>query len=216
MTLPLPAHAVAAQLAQDRVIAVVRIDEERVLRDVAQCLVDGGIQFVEITLTSPGALSALRTMARDRPAGIRVGVGSVTTVEQARAAILEGADYLVCPVFHPEIVRSALRYDRMVIPGAFTPTEVHAAWRTGAHAVKVFPADVGGPAGIRAMLAPMPELKLVPTGGVNLDTIGAFFEAGSFAVAVGSALVQRRLVAERAWDALRETARQYANAAAHA
>lgn len=210
---PLPANAVAEQLAHDRVIAVVRIDEAAMLRDVATALVDGGIRFVELTLTSPGALTTLRSIACDRPADVRLGVGSVTTADQARAAILEGAEYLVSPIFDPDIVDVACRFDRLVIPGALTPTEIHAAARAGAHAVKVFPADLGGPGYIRALLAPMPGLRLVPTGGVDLDTIGAFLAAGSFAVAVGSALVSRKTVEARDWETLRATARRYADAA---
>ena len=216
MPMPLPADAVARQLSRDRIIAVVRIGEAGVLRDVAAALMQGGIRFVELTLTSPGALATLRSIARDRPDEVRIGVGSVTTADQARAAILEGAEYLVSPVFDPAIVDAALRFDRLVIPGAFTPTEIHAAARAGAHAVKVFPADLGGAGYIRALLAPMPRLRLVPTGGVDLDTIGGFFAAGSFAVAVGSALVDRRTVAARDWDALRATARLYAEAASAA
>ncbi len=210
MPSPMPAGDVFEKLRSDRLIAVVRIHRAEALRRVASTLVEGGIRFVELTLTSPGALAALREIAARKPRETCIGVGSVRTADEARASILEGAEFLVSPVFDPEIVDIALRFDRLVIPGAFTPTEVHRASRSGAHAVKVFPADVGGPAYIRALRAPMPELRLVPTGGVNLDTAADFLDAGSFALAVGSALVNRRTVEEGDWDGLLERARRFA------
>jgi 2-dehydro-3-deoxyphosphogluconate aldolase / (4S)-4-hydroxy-2-oxoglutarate aldolase len=188
------------------IVAVLRIDDpDRGLR-VIEAIRAGGVDVAEVTMTVPGALDLIREAAAAFP-DAPIGVGSVLDADTAHRAIDAGAAYVVSPVFRPEVVAAAHERGVPAMPGAFTPTEVLAAHEAGADVVKVFPADVLGMAFFRGVLAPMPFLRLMPTGGVTLDNAGEWLRAGAVAVGVGGALLDKRAIAEGRYDVLTENAR---------
>ncbi len=191
------------------IVPVVRAKSADVLVDVAKALAAGGVPVVEVTLTVPGAIGGIRRLVETFGPGLLVGVGSVTTPDQAREAMDAGARFVVGPVLVPEVIAAAHERDTVVVPGAYTPTEIFQAHRLGADVVKVFPADVGGPAYFKAILAPMPFLKLMPTGGVDLETAGPFVRAGAVALGAGSALVDAKAVAAGDWAKIADLARRF-------
>ncbi len=171
-----------------RIVAVLRADEPGHIGEVADVLVRAGVRAVEIALTTPGALRALETFAASAPAGACLGAGTVLSAADARAAIDAGARYLVTPAFVADVVRVGLEHSIPVLAGALTPTEILAAHRAGASAVKVFPAALGGPAYLRLVRDPLPGIPLVPTGGVRLEDAADYLAAGAIAVGTGSQL----------------------------
>jgi 2-dehydro-3-deoxyphosphogluconate aldolase/(4S)-4-hydroxy-2-oxoglutarate aldolase len=191
------------------IVAVVRSPESQQLVDVCRALADGGVTVVEITMTVPGALDVLRQVRQALGGRVLLGAGTVLDAETARAVLLAGAEYIVAPTVNHEVIRLCQRYDKLVMPGAFTPTEILAAWEAGADIVKVFPADVVGPAFFKALRGPLPQIRLMPTGGVDLTTAAAFLKAGACCLGVGGQLVEPRAVAERNFERIRELARQY-------
>jgi len=198
-----------ARLIDSGVIAVVRVPDASQLIKLAEALEKGGVTSIEFTMTTPGALKMIEEAAgtfRDR---ILLGAGTVLDGETARAAILAGAEYVVSPNLSLDLIRICRRYGKVVIPGALTPTEILAAWEAGADLVKVFPAvAVGGPKYIKSLLAPLPQVKLLPTGGVDVTNAGEFIKAGAVAIGVGGKLVDKKLVAEGRFDLITENARQ--------
>lgn len=187
-------------------VAVIRMADSQKLLKVAEAIHKGGISAIEITMTTPNALRVIEEAARASDKFL-IGVGSVLDAETARLAINAGARFVVSPIYKPEIIRTAHRYDLPAMPGAFTPTEILTAHENGADVVKVFPADVVGMAFFKAVLAPMPHLKLMPTGGVSLTNAGEWLKAGACAVGVGSALLDKKAIAEENYAALTENAR---------
>ena len=186
-------RAVVDRLIAHGAVAVFRLPDASRGRDVAAALVAGGVQSIEVTLTTPGALSLIASLAKSDPSLI-VGAGSVLSAEAAREAIDAGASYVVSPVFDADLLATAHTYDIPAFPGAYTPTEMFRAYQAGADLVKVFPADSLGPSYIKGVLAPMPFLELMPTGGVTPDNVGTWIAAGVVAVGLGSALVDPALV----------------------
>lgn len=193
-------------------VAILRAPGEEGLLAAAEALCEGGIDVIEVTLTVPGALQVIAQVRQRLGDHILLGAGSVLDAESARAALLAGAEFIVAPNVNPEVIRLCRRYGKVVMPGALTPTEVVSAWEEGADFVKIFPADVVGPQYLRALHGPLPQVRLVPTGGVNLETLAEFIRAGAAAVGLGSALVNSRLVAAGHWQALRERAAAYVQA----
>ena len=191
------------------VVAVIRTQDGGELVSICEALVAGGVLAVEITMTSPGALEAIYQASKVRGGKAIIGAGSVLDGETARAALLAGADFLVSPVLRQDVITMAKRYGKIVIPGAFSPTEILTAWEAGADVVKVFPATKLGPEFFKDIRGPLPQVKLTPTGGVNLGNLGQFLQAGAVFVGVGSALVNRDIVARRDWAALSVLAAQY-------
>ncbi len=194
-----------------RIVAIIRASSGEQLVNVAKALYEGGIDVIEVTFTVPGVLeivSAVREQLGDR---ILLGAGTVLDPESARAAILAGAEFIVSPSLNLDVIQLCNRYSKMVMPGAFTPTEVVTAWEAGADIVKVFPADVGGPNYLKTLHGPLPQIRLLPTGGVNLDTLPHFLKAGACAVGLGSALVEKQAVQEGNMDRISELARQFVN-----
>jgi 2-dehydro-3-deoxyphosphogluconate aldolase/(4S)-4-hydroxy-2-oxoglutarate aldolase len=191
------------------IVAVVRSPDSQQLVEVARALADGGVSVVEITLSVPNALDVLRQVRQALGDRILLGAGTVLDAETARAVLLAGAEYVVAPTLNLEVIRLCRRYDKLVMPGAFTPTEILTAWEAGADIVKVFPADVVGPAFFKALRGPLPQVRLMPTGGVDLNTAAAFLNAGACCLGVGGQLVEPRAVAERNFDRIRDLARQY-------
>src|SRR5438094_515685 len=197
------------QILDSGIVAVVRSPDSQQLVEAARALADGGVNIVEITMTVPDALDVVRQVRRALGDRLLLGAGTILDPETARAALLAGAEFLVAPTVNLEVIRLCQRYDRLVMPGAFTPTEILSAWEAGADIVKVFPADVGGPALSTALRGPLPQVRLMPTGGVDLNTAASFLQAGACCLGIGSQLVEPRAVAERNFDRIRDLASQY-------
>jgi 2-dehydro-3-deoxyphosphogluconate aldolase/(4S)-4-hydroxy-2-oxoglutarate aldolase len=191
------------------VVAVIRAPRGDLLADVAEALLTGGVEVMEVTFTVPRAIQVLEQVADRLGDRILLGAGTVLDTETARAAILAGAEFIVSPTVNLEVIRLCRRYDKAVMPGALTPTEVLAAWEAGADIVKIFPSDVTGPAYIKALRGPLPQVRMMPTGGVNLDTAADFLRAGSCALGVGGALVEPKAVAAGDLKRIESLARQY-------
>jgi 2-dehydro-3-deoxyphosphogluconate aldolase / (4S)-4-hydroxy-2-oxoglutarate aldolase len=172
------------------VIAIIRTRQAGNIPAVLKTLVGRGIRAVELTLTTPGALEAIRAATTSGPEGLVLGAGTVLDASSARAAVEAGARYLITPAVLPEVIDEAARLGVPVVPGALTPTEIVQAWSAGATTVKVFPVSaVGGPDYITAVRAPLPDVSLVPTGGVSVHEVPAYLRAGAYAVAMGSPLI---------------------------
>jgi 2-dehydro-3-deoxyphosphogluconate aldolase/(4S)-4-hydroxy-2-oxoglutarate aldolase len=191
-------------------VAVVRSQDSQQLVDVVRALADGGVTVVEITMSVPGALDVLRQVRQALGDRVLLGAGTVLDPETARAVLLAGAEYIVSPTVNLDVIRLCQRYDKLVMPGAFTPTEILTAWEAGADIVKVFPAEVVGPAFFKALRGPLPQIRVMPTGGVDLSTAAAFLKAGACCLGIGSQLVEPDAVAARNFDRIRDLARQYA------
>lgn len=195
-------HEIVADLIARGAVAVIRMsDTERLLR-VVEAICAGGVTAIEITMSVPRAFQMIEEVVRRMGDVALVGAGSVLDAETARLVIAAGARYVVSPVFKPEIIQTAHRYDVPALPGALTPTEMLAAHEAGADIVKVFPADVVGMAFLKAIKAPMPQLRLMPTGGVTLTNAGEWLKAGACAVGVGSALLDQAAIAKGRWEQL--------------
>jgi len=204
-----------ARLCDKGIVAVVRAKSSEQLIDVAKSLLAGGVDCIEITMTTPNALEVI-SACRKAVAGAMIGVGSVLDVEAAAAAIEAGAQFVVSPVFVPGVLVKAHAHEVPAVPGCFTPTEILSATNAGADLVKVFPAGFFGPKLFKAILAPMPHLKLTPTGGVNLETAGEWIAAGAKTLGVGSALVTKNALAEGNFDEIESLARRYVGIVADA
>ena len=191
------------------IVAVVRTPDSQQLVEVVRALADGGVTVVEITMTVPDALGVLRQVRQALGDRVLLGAGTILDPETARAAILAGAEYIVAPTLNFDVIKLCQRYNKLVMPGAFSPTEILAAWEAGADIVKVFPADVVGPAFFKALKGPLPQVRVMPTGGVDLTTAAAFLKAGACCLGVGSQLVEPGAVAERNFTRIRELAQQY-------
>jgi 2-dehydro-3-deoxyphosphogluconate aldolase/(4S)-4-hydroxy-2-oxoglutarate aldolase len=191
------------------IVAVVRSPDSQQLVDACAALADGGVSVVEITFTVPDALDVLRQVRRSLGDRVLLGAGTILDAETGRAALLAGAEYLVAPTLNLDVVRLCKRYGKLVMPGCFTPTEILTAWEAGADVIKVFPADVLGPAFFKAVRAPLPQVRLMPTGGVDLTTAAEFLKAGACCLGVGSQLVEPKAVAAGDFARIRDLARQY-------
>lgn len=197
------------QLHREGLVAILRSPRPEPLVEVCQALAAGGVRVIEITFTVPQAHRVLEQVASRLGSQVLLGAGTVLDGPTARLALASGAQFLVSPHFAPDVLQVALTAGVVCIPGAMTPTEVVRAWQSGADVVKVFPADVVGPGFLKALRGPLPQVRLLPTGGVNLNTAGEFLQAGAFALGVGSALVPKELIERRAWDQIQQRAQQY-------
>jgi 2-dehydro-3-deoxyphosphogluconate aldolase/(4S)-4-hydroxy-2-oxoglutarate aldolase len=192
------------------IVPVVRTSSADSAIKAIQAVYRGGIRAAEITMTVPGAIRALEKIADEFGDRIVLGAGTVLDPETARACILAGAQFLVTPALKVSTIEMAKRYSKAIMPGALTPTEVLTAWEAGAPLVKVFPASaVGGPKYIKALKAPFPQIELVPTGGVNLETTPEFLRAGASAVAVGSELIDEKTIQLGHYEIFEERARRF-------
>ncbi|MGE5507471.1 MAG: bifunctional 4-hydroxy-2-oxoglutarate aldolase/2-dehydro-3-deoxy-phosphogluconate aldolase [Chitinophagales bacterium] len=191
------------------VVAVMRTSSSQELVDVARALREGGVVTMEVTMTTPGALEAISNIAKVMGDQVIIGAGTVLDTESCRAALLAGAQFIVCPVLLPSVIDMCHRYDKVVVPGAFTPTEIYQAWDRGADAVKVFPATALGPQYFRDLKGPFPQIRLTPTGGVSLENAGDFIKAGASFVGVGGNLLDKKAIAAGQWNVLTETAAKY-------
>lgn len=203
-----------AQQILERVglIPVLRARNAAQAHAVVQAMVAGGITVVEVTMTVPGALDVLRELKSEYGAKLLLGSGTVTTAAEAEATIDAGAEFVVSPSLHPEVVAATKARSKLSIPGALTPTEVITAWRAGADYVKVFPCSaVGGASYLKSLLAPFPHLKLIPTGGVTLETAASFLQAGAYALGVGSDLVNLSAIEAGHPETITAAAKAYLN-----
>jgi len=178
------------------------------LRAVVDALADGGVRVLEVTMTVPGAVDLIRELAPTLPQGFLFGAGTVTDAATARAVIEAGAAFVVSPIFRPEVIAACHERGVPAVPGCFSPTEIHAAHEAGADIVKVFPATMLGPQFIKDVRAPLPQLKLMPTGGVTLENAGDWIRAGAVAVGVGSALVDAGAIDRGLFDVISANARR--------
>jgi 2-dehydro-3-deoxyphosphogluconate aldolase/(4S)-4-hydroxy-2-oxoglutarate aldolase len=205
--------AVLAKIKAEKVIALIRADNPDGLLDCAKALAAGGLTSIELTMTTPGAIRMLEKATVELPDFI-FGLGTVLDAETARAGILAGAKFIVTPALRPEVITLCRRYSIPVFSGAFTPTEIVAAWEAGADAAKVFPAEFFGPAYIKSVKAPLPQIELVPTGGVTPETVGEYIRVGAFATAAGSSLVEAKALKEKNWAAVTARAKAFVAAVA--
>jgi 2-dehydro-3-deoxyphosphogluconate aldolase/(4S)-4-hydroxy-2-oxoglutarate aldolase len=176
------------------VIAIMRAQSSSQLIAAADAIKHGGVNVIEVTMTTPGALSVIAKATERYGEQVLFGAGTVLDAETARSAILAGAGFVVAPTLNLEMIALCNRYGVPVIPGCYTPTEMLTAWEAGADMIKLFPASVGGPGLIKAILAPLPQLEIVPVGGVDLSTAAEFIEKGAVALGVGSSLINQRLL----------------------
>ena len=198
------------RIEQLGIVPVLRARSAQEGRALVEALVAGGVNIMEVTMTVPGAVDLLRELKREYGDRLLLGSGTVTTADQAAATIEAGAEFVISPSFHPEVVAKTKASGKLSIPGALTPTEVITAWRAGADYVKVFPCSaMGGASYLKALLAPFPELKLIPTGGVTLQTAGDFLKAGARALGVGTDLVNAAAIAAGQPDTVTRTAHAY-------
>jgi 2-dehydro-3-deoxyphosphogluconate aldolase/(4S)-4-hydroxy-2-oxoglutarate aldolase len=185
------------QLESVGLVPVLRARSVAEAHALVDAILAGGVTVIEVTMTVPGAIAMLRDLKGKYGNELLLGSGTVTSAEQARATIEAGAEFVVSPSLHPEVIAETKTLGKVSIPGALTPTEVITAWEAGADYVKVFPCSaVGGPSYLKALKAPFPQLKLIPTGGVTVATAGDFLNAGAVAVGVGSDLVNATAIAE--------------------
>jgi 2-dehydro-3-deoxyphosphogluconate aldolase/(4S)-4-hydroxy-2-oxoglutarate aldolase len=199
---------VTARIEALGIVAVIRLKDPAKLRSVVDALVDGGVRALEVTMTVPGAVDLIRQLASSLPAGFLLGAGTVTDAETARAVIDAGAAFVVGPVFRPDVVTACHERDVPAVPGCFSPTEILAAHECGADIVKVFPATALGPQFIRDVRAPMPQVKLMPTGGVTLDNAADWIRAGAVAVGMGSALLDAKAIEIGRFDVIAANGRR--------
>src|SRR5216683_1279511 len=199
------------------IVPVVRTSSAEGAIKAIDAIYRGGIRAAEITMTVPGAIYALEKVADQFGDKIVLGAGTVLDPETARACMLAGAEFFVTPSLKLSTIEMVKRYSKVICPGALTPTEVLTAWDAGADIVKIFPCgNVGGAKYIKALKGPFPQIEMIPTGGVNLDTTGDFLKAGACAVAVGGELVDAQTIKEGRFDVIEERARQYLAAVAKA
>ena len=192
-----------------KIVAIVRLDDLSAAQHISAALIEGGIRAIEFTLTNPEAVSTIADMRRLVDDSVAIGAGSVISPDQVRAVADAGAQFVVSPVSKQDVIEACLARDLPAMPGAFTPSEIQQAWEWGASVVKVFPANHLGNRYIKDVKAPLPHLRLMPTGGVNADNLRELLDLGAFAVGVGSSLINNEAVADRDWDRLRENARHY-------
>ena len=201
------------RMMTEGLIPVIRVSSAQEAVDVADAIKEGGVSFIEITMSVPGAIDTIKDLAKKYKDDIIMGAGTVLDPETGRAALLAGAQFIVSPMINLDLIQLAHRYSAVVIPGAMTPTEILTAWNAGADLVKVFPAaQLGGPEYIRAIKAPFPQILLVPTGGVNLQNAGAFIKAGSTALGAGGELVDKKAVKEKKFNVITENTRAFLKA----
>lgn len=187
-----------------KVIAVIRMADANKLAKVVAAIQEGGVKAIEITMTTPGALEVIQIMSKDKIPGVVIGAGTVLDPETAASVIHAGADFVVSPILNQKMVRLCNRYGTLVAPGALTPTEIMKAWERGADIVKIFPATSLGPRYFKDIKGPLPQVRLMPTGGVNLENASEFIKNGACCVGIGSALLDKKVIQARDWASLIE------------
>ena len=194
-------------ITQSMVISIIKLSEPQKLPDVVNALEKGGVKCIEVTMTTPGALEAISSLSEDIKKRSVIGVGSVLDEETARLAILAGAEFVVSPIFKRSIIQCCRRYNTVVVPGVLTPTEIMEAWEQGADFIKIFPASNLGPKYIKNVLAPLPGIRVIPTGGIEIDSASDYILAGASAVGIGGNLVDKKAVASGQYEIITEKAK---------
>lgn len=202
-------HSDLTQVLDRGAVAIIRAPSGELLVDVSKAIYAGGLDVIEVTFTVPGVLDILTQVKRELGDKILLGAGTVLDTETARAAILAGAEFIVTPTVNTDVIELCNRYDKLIMTGAFTPTEVLTAWEAGADIIKVFPAFVGGPAYLKALHGPLPQIPLMPTGGVDLETLPAYLKAGACAVGLGSSLVTKQMVESGDLEGIQKLTAEY-------
>ncbi len=198
------------RMVSEGVIPVVRVSSAQEAMDVSDAIKEGGVSLIEITMSVQGAIDVIKELTRKYKDEIIMGAGTILDPETGRAALLAGAQFIVSPTLNLDLIHLAHRYSAVVIPGAMTPTEILTAWNAGADMVKVFPAaQLGGPEYLKALKGPLPQILLVPTGGVNLQNAAAFIKAGAAALGVGGELVDKKAVKEKKFNVITENTRAF-------
>jgi 2-dehydro-3-deoxyphosphogluconate aldolase/(4S)-4-hydroxy-2-oxoglutarate aldolase len=201
------------RMVSEGLIPVIRVASAKEAVDVADAIKEGGVSLIEITMSVPGALDTIRDLTKKYKDEIIMGAGTVLDPETGRAALLAGAQFIVTPTLNLDLIQLAHRYSAVIVPGAATPTEILTAWNAGADMVKVFPAaQLGGPEYLKALRGPLPQILLVPTGGVNLQNAGAFIRAGATALGVGGELVDKKAVKEKTFEVITGNTRAFLKA----
>mgnify|MGYP001160821266 FL=1 len=200
---------ISASIIDEGLVAIVRVHNSELALPIAKALVAGGIRAVELTMTIPNALDAIRLIDQELGNEILLGVGTVIDDDTCKAAIDAGAKYVISPITKTSIVENAHAMDRPAMLGAYTPSEAQTAYEAGSDFIKIFPADSLGPNYIKALLAPLTHLKIIPTGGVNLDTMESFLAAGSVALGIGSSLLKKNIINSKNWTELEHLSKQH-------
>ncbi len=194
------------------VVAIIRVQRNDQLLDITRALVKGGVTVIEVTMSTPKAIHGIETLVDILGKKAIIGVGTILDVATGAAAIAAGAEFVVSPVLNTKIIETTRKLGKVAIPGAFTPSEIFTAWSAGADIVKVFPANTMGPQYLKELLAPMPFLRMFPTGGVTVKNAAELIKAGAIAVGAGSSLVGKDLMVRGDWDGITAQARQFVNA----
>ncbi|MEX0593216.1 MAG: bifunctional 4-hydroxy-2-oxoglutarate aldolase/2-dehydro-3-deoxy-phosphogluconate aldolase [Balneolaceae bacterium] len=202
-------NEITQRIEEKKLVAVVRTDTPEEILPVAEALLEGGVSIIELTMTIPNVLDHIGSVRKQLGTDALLGLGSVLNAETAQRAVDAGVQFVVSPIMKREIIDTAHKGDVPVAVGAYSPTEVQLAYEYGSDIVKVFPANQLGPSYIKAIRAPMPHLKIMPTGGVSKDNVHEWLDAGTAALGVGSALVDMKAIREKRFDVLTANARQF-------
>lgn len=201
------------RLLESKIVAIVRLDDGEDLLNVAEALLNGGVSVIEFTMTTPGALDMISATAEQFGDDILIGAGTILDPETARAAILAGSEFIVTPTLNLDTIKLCRRYGKPIMPGALTPTEILTAWEAGGDIIKVFPAgQLGGPSYLKAVLAPLPQIRVAPTGGVNAENAADYLAAGAVGVGVGGNLVSKSAVQSKNWSVITDEAKRLVEA----
>ncbi|MBC7783977.1 MAG: bifunctional 4-hydroxy-2-oxoglutarate aldolase/2-dehydro-3-deoxy-phosphogluconate aldolase [Burkholderiales bacterium] len=203
---------VLARMSDSGVVAVIRAPSADVLIPLTEALVAGGVLSIEVTMSTPKAIHGIEMLADKFGDKAIIGVGTVIDAATAADAIRAGSQFVVSPMTDPRIIETVIRQGKVMIPGAFTPTEIVNAWTLGGDVIKVFPSTALGPQYFKDLLAPLPQLKLTPTGGVDLKNVAQWIKAGAVCVGVGSALATKEAMANKDWDGIRQAAKSFVDA----
>ena len=207
--MPAPTSRPLDRVLESCIVAVIRAESGDLLVDVAEALLAGGVDVMEVTFTVPKAHQVLERVADKLGKRVLLGAGTVLDPETCRVAFLSVAEFIVSPAVSVPVMEMGKRYSKLIMPGAFTPTEVVTAWQAGADIVKIFPSEITGPKYLKALHGPLPHIRLMPTGGVNLETATEFLRCGACALGVGSSLVDPKLVSAGDLKKIENLARQY-------
>ncbi len=206
-------HEILNRMIEEGLIPVIRVSSPDEAIDVGEAIKEGGSTFIEITMSVRGAIDVIKELSNKYKDEIILGAGTVLDSETGRASLLSGAQFIVSPILNLDLIELGHRYSAVVIPGAMTPTEILTAWNAGADMVKVFPAgQIGGPDYIKAIKAPLPQILLVPTGGVSLQNAGEFIKAGASCLGVGSELVDKKALKEKKFHIITENTQAFIKA----
>jgi 2-dehydro-3-deoxyphosphogluconate aldolase/(4S)-4-hydroxy-2-oxoglutarate aldolase len=203
-------------IEESGLVAVIRAEKADQAISIARAVSEGGIVAIEITMTVPDAINVMKEVLNVLGSRILLGAGTVLDPENARLAIKAGAEFIVSPILNTDIIKICRKHGKIAIPGAFTPTEIVAAWKSGADIVKIFPASAGGPGLIKDMRGPFPQIKFLPTGGVTLENVAQFIKAGAVAVAAGSNIIDKKAVSSGKFEVITENSRKFLEAVRNA